>query len=690
MKGEKVEGTSEKILVTSALPYANGPLHVGHAIGAYIPADVYTRYHRLKGNDVVYICGTDEHGTPIVVTAEQEGITPKEVVDKYYKMIKDAFLDLGISFDNFSRTSKELHHKTSQDFFLKILNEGFIYKKVVERPYCPDCKRFLPDRYVHGTCPYCSSEDERGDQCEACGKQLEPHELKNPYCVICHGTPEEKETEHWFFKLSEFEGRLKKWITKNEHWPDNARNFSLGWLGEGLTDRAITRDLEWGVPVPVEGSKGKVLYVWFDAPIGYISATREWAEKIKKQPDLWKNYWKEDCKKEGKEDCKIVHFIGKDNIPFHAIIWPAMLMAHSGYNLPWQIASNEYLTLEGQKMSTSRGWVLWLHDVLKEFEPDALRYYLLSINPESSDSDFDFKKFQEKVNSELIGTLGNFINRTLTFIQNKKGGVVPETDESIEGLSDMIETIKDSPKYVGKIEGIEGLKFKMALSHLLKVAQAGNGFFQNREPWKEKNGTTLFLCANLCRNLAILMYPFLPFSAEKLWKMLGLNGSVADQSWEDAADPHSIKPGHKIGRVEPLFKKIEDSDIENFKKKYLGKIEKVKKEEEKMNYVEFDEFKKLDIRIGKIMKVRDHPKADKLYLLDVDLGSLGKRQLVAGIRRAYKKEELTGREVVVIANLKPVELRGQKSEGMLLAVDGDEKPVLLTTERRVKPGSKIR
>ena len=362
----------ERLLVTSALPYANGPLHVGHAIGAYLPADIYVRYNRLCGNDVLYICGSDEHGTPITVSAEKENTSPQKIVDRYHNKIKDAFSDLGISFDNFSRTTRDIHYKNSQKFFTQIEKNGFIYKKTVNRPFCPSCNRFLPDRFVKGVCPECKSEDQRGDQCEACGKQLEPHELNDSYCIICKGKPVQKETLHWFFKLSSFSDKLRTWIEENRHWPDNARNFSLGWITEGLEDRAITRDLSWGVPVPLPEAEGKVLYVWFDAPIGYISATQEWAEQ-RGTPEEWEKYWT--------DDSKIVHFIGKDNIPFHAIIWPAMLMAEGKYNLPWQISSNEYLTLEGKKMSTSRGWVLWLHDLLSEFDPDLVRYYLLSINP---------------------------------------------------------------------------------------------------------------------------------------------------------------------------------------------------------------------------------------------------------------------------------------------------------------------
>lgn len=660
----------KRILVTSALPYANGPLHVGHAIGAYLPADVYVRYHRLKGNDVVFICGTDEHGTPITITAEKEGITPQKVVDKYHEIIKDGFRRLGVRFDNFSRTTKKLHYRNSQQFFLRILEKGFIYKKTVERPYCPNCNRFLPDRFVKGICPYCNSADQRGDQCEACGKQLEPHELKNPYCVICRSTPTQKNTTHWFFRLSAFSDKLREWIKENRHWPDNARNFALGWINEGLEDRAITRDLEWGVPVPLDNTEGKVLYVWFDAPIGYISATEEWAQKIGK-PDEWKKYWK--------EECKIVHFLGKDNIPFHTVIWPAMLMAHGDYNLPWQISSNEYLTLEGKKMSTSRGWVLWLNDILSEFDADLVRYYLLSINPSKKDADFSLLEFQQKVNNELVAAYGNFINRTLSFIE-KNGSFVPEIKEMDESDEELLEKIREAPSVIGT--HIENFRFLEALKEVMALAHFGNEYFQTKEPWKKENSTTLYLCANLVRALAVLSSPFLPHSAEKVWKMLNLSGSVFDENWDNAAEL-GIREKHKINKVELLYKKIEDKEIEEFNKRYL------KKEVESMDYIEYSDFECLDLRVGEIIEARDHPKADRLYILRVSFGN-EERQLIAGIKPYYSKEELVGRQIIAVLNLKPKEVRGEKSYGMLLAADVEGRAVLLSVDKKVPLGTKVR
>jgi methionyl-tRNA synthetase len=668
-----------KYLVTAALPYANGPVHVGHAVGAYVPADVYCRYLRLRGEDVLYICGTDEHGTPITVTAEQEGVTPKQVVEKYHKIQLEAFKRLGVLFDNFSGTAREPHYKLSQDFFLTILKNGFIKEETVERPYCPKCARFLPDRYVKGVCPDCNSPDQRGDQCEKCGKQLEPHELKSPYCSICKATPELRKTKHWFFRLSALSDKLKKWVESNTHWPSNARNFALGWIKEGLQDRAITRDISWGIPVPLQGAEGKVLYVWFDAPIGYISSTQEWAVKNKKG-ELWREYWT--------GDTRIVHFIGKDNIPFHTIIWPATLMAEGSYALPWQVASNEFLNLEGQKMSTSRGWVIWLHDILNEFDADSLRYYLISIAPETSDSDFSLKEFQDKVNKELIGTLGNFLNRTLTFIQNKNNSVIPKPGALSPEDKEIEKTIKEASSIIGN--GIENFKLKHALESLMQVAQKGNIYFQNKEPWKNPPETSLYYCANLCRTLAILMQPFLPASAEKTWKMLNLEGEVSKQKWESAGEL-AIKPGHKIGKVETIYARIEDDKIEEFKKRYLPTGEKkieVKQEVKTMPEVDYEEFKKLDLRVGVIKEAKPHPNADKLLVMQVDLGPFGVRQLVGGIKN-YSAENLPGKQIIVIANLKPAKIRGVESQGMLLAADEEGSPILLTTDKKAKPGAKI-
>jgi len=672
----------ERILVTAALPYANGPIHVGHAIGCYVPADVYVRYHRLKGDDVIYICGTDEHGTPVSVAAEQEGVTPKELVDKYHDLHLAAFEGIGIRFDNFSGTARPIHYELSQDFFKAIYDKGLIEKKTVLRPYCPSCRRFLPDRYVKGVCPKCGAQDERGDQCEKCSAQLEPQELKNPYCVICGNAPEMRETEHWFFKLGEVSEPLRKWVEGNRHWPSNARNFALGWIREGLQDRAITRDLNWGIPVPLEGAEGKVLYVWFDAPIGYISSTKEWAQKRGK-PGEWEKYWLD-------PKTKIVHFIGKDNIPFHTVIWPAVLIARGGYNLPWQIASNEFLNLEGRKMSTSRKWVLWLHDCIREFDPDQVRYYLLTITPQTSDSDFSLNDFKDRVNNELIATLGNFVNRVMTFIE-KEGGVVPNPVGFDAEDKKLIEAIERLPDEIGG--RIDRLDFINATSQSMTFAQEGNRYFQGKEPWKGGGGNTLYLCANLLRSIAITIEPLLPLTAERIWGMLALKGSVHDEKWEDAKKL-GVEGGHRVGKVKALFGKIDDKRIEEFKGKFLpqeGQEDKKPVSEEVKDMVEYEEFNKIDLRVGVVKEASDHPNADKLMVLKVDLGKLGMRTIVAGIKAKYPKEEIVGKEVIVVANLKPAKLRGVESQGMLLAAsDETGAPILLQPDKKTKAGAKIK
>ncbi len=527
-----------RYIVTSALPYANGLLHLGHAIGAYIPADIYARYRRMKGDRVIFICGTDEHGTPIAIQAEKEGIPPKKLVDKYHELIKETFRRLGISFDIFSRTTKSHHYELSQKFFLKLLENNYIYKKTVKRPYCEKCRRFLPDRYVIGICPYCKAKDQRGDQCEVCGKQLEPNELIEPKCIICGNKPVERETTHWFFKLSAFSAKLEEWLNKNKHWPENVRNFSLGWLREGLRDRSITRDLEWGVPVPLEEAKGKVLYVWFDAPIGYLSFLQELVG------EEWEKVW---------NNSRVVHFMGKDNVPFHAIIWPAMLLGY-GLKLPWYISANEYLMLEGRKMSTSRGWVVWLHEILEKFDADQVRFYLIRINPEQKDANFSWKEFQSVCNTELIGIIGNFIHRVLVLAYRSLGEVSIDKDER-----------EDCRNVIGKAgELIESFKFKEALKEIINFATEGNRYLNEREPWNMSREDKMFkdvlsVCCTKVVAISILLAPFLPFSAQKLWELLGLEGKVHEQGW----DFPNIEKVNIVGEPKPLFRKIDDMEISN-------------------------------------------------------------------------------------------------------------------------------
>ncbi len=659
------------------MPYANGPAHIGHAIGAYIPADVYSRYLRAKGEDVLFVCGSDEHGTPIAVAAEAEGVRPQELVDKYHEELKRDFDSLGIRFDHYGRTTLPIHYETSKDFFLKMLENGKIEKRTVTRPFCPHCKRFLPDRYVKGECPKCRAKDERGDQCEACGKQLEPHELVRPYCIICKNTPEQKSTEHWFFKLSELALELKEWIEGNKHWPPNARNFALGWIREGLEDRAITRDLEWGVPVPLKEAKGKVLYVWFDAPIGYISITKEWAKGTGK-PEEWKKYWQ--------DDCEIVHFIGKDNIPFHTIIWPGILLGEGNHKLPYQIASNEFLTLEGKKMSTSRGWIVWINEFVKKYPADTLRYTLVANSPEIHDADFSWHEYQKRVNTELSDTLGNFVQRTLAFATRHLDGKVPPEHERGVLEKELEKKIEETIDETGEL--IEKFKLQAALKKIMELAGEGNKYFSEREPWKalktehEKHiaETCIHESIRVIYALSIGIAPFLPDTAEKIWKLLGLEGSVHEQKWNDAKKTR-LKSGHGLKEPQVLFKKIEDKEI----REEIAKLEKLSREKGGKPMVKYEDFEKLEIKVGRIVEAEAVEKSEKLVKLRVDTGEV--RQIIAGIKKNYSPEELTGRKVVVLCNLEPKKLMGLESQGMVLA---DENGRLLLPEKDAKEGSRVR
>lgn len=670
---------TEKYLVTAALPYASGPRHIGHAAGVYIPADIYARYHRMKGHDVVFICGTDEHGTPITVQAVQEGVRPIDIADRYHKIIKDSFDKLGFSFDNFSRTTREIHYRLAQDFFMTLYKKGYIYKKEVELLYCSNCKRFLPDRYVEGVCPYCGAEGARGDQCDACGRILNPTDLVNPHCVICNTTPTTRKSLQWFFKLSAFEDAIKKMLEENRHWPDNVRNFCLQLIEkEGLRDRDITRDLEWGIPVPLPEAKGKVLYVWFDAPIGYISATMEWAQKIG-DPEKWREYWQ--------GDAKIVHFLAKDNIPFHAIIWPAMLMAYGGFNLPWMIPAYEHLNLEGRKMSTSRGWVVELNDFLDEFDPDMLRYYLTINAPQKRDVDFYWREFQRRVNDELADIIGNFIHRTLSFIYNNFDGRVPAPGEFDEQDKEMLRLIENTQVTVGK--HIEEFNSSLGLKEIVRLAGAANKYFNDKQPWRtlkedpQKCATTLYICAQLTRSLAIMLAPYLPFASQRLWRMLNLPADVHKQSWDSAAEL-GIRPGHEIRRPEPLFVKLQDEVIRRREEKLQAILRA-----QPPTVVTAEEFARLDIRIGKVVSVEPIPRSKKLLKLSVDVGDK-RRTIVAGLAQCYSPEQLVGKNVVVLLNLKPIQLMGVTSEGMLLAAEDEKGPSILTPDRTVKPGSRVK
>ncbi len=673
----------EKYLVTSALPYANGPIHLGHIAGAYLPADIFVRYLRLKKKDVIFICGTDEHGVPITITAEKEGISPKNVVDKYYKIQKNSFEKLGISFDNFSRTSYQLHHETSQDFFLTLYKKNYLTEKIIRQFYCTQCKRFLSDRYVEGICPHCNKPGARGDQCESCGKWLEQTMLIKPKCKICGNTPEIRKTKHWFMKFGEFQERLQKWINSKKNWKENVINFCNGWFREGLQERAVTRDLNWGVPVPLKEAEGKVLYVWFDAPLGYISSTKELGQKLGK-PDLWKKYWLD-------KNTKLIHFIGKDNIVFHAIFFPAMLMGYGDYVLQDNVPANEFLNLEGSKLSTSKNYAVWLDDYLEKFPPDPLRYCIASIAPETKDTDFSWKDFQARNNFELADILGNFINRTLIFAEKYFNNKVPSPGQLKETDKKMIETSQKAFEIIGNY--IENYQIRNAVKELMNVARAANKYFNDEEPWKtvkeniNRCGTTLYVSIQVVGYLAELMKPFMPDSSKKIWKILNLNSKINSTIWGEKIED-ILSPGHVLNKSEILFRKIEDDEIEpeiEKLKRISAEMDIIKKEDSR---IDFEDFKKIDLRVATILSCERVKKSKKLLKIVVNDGS-GKRQIVAGISQYYEPDELIGKRIIIVANLKPAKLMGEKSNGMLLAATSDDNLTLLTIDNEIEDGSEI-
>ena len=680
----------EKILVTSALPYANGPLHIGHLAGAYLPADIYVRYQRLKGNDVVYICGSDEHGVAITIRAEQDGVEPKQIIDRFHELNKKSFERFGMSFDNYSRTSLPIHHETGQEFFSDLHQKGILKRKKEKQFYDETARMFLPDRYVEGTCPNCQFPEARGDQCEKCGSDLNQTELIDPKSKITGKTPVLKETSHWYFPLGDFQERLKKYLDSHPEWKQNVKNYCYGWLKQGLKDRAVTRDLQWGIKVPLEEAKDKVLYVWFEAVLGYISSTKEWAQKIG-EPDRWKDYWQD-------ENCKLVHFIGKDNITFHAIMFPALLMAKEGYTVPDSVPANEFLNIQGDKVSTSRDYAVWLEDYLENFPPDSMRYCLASIAPETKDSDFSWKDFQTRNNSELVGILGNFINRSLTFIDKHFDGRVPEQKQQDELDYWILKQIAEAPERVG--DSLERFRVRQALKALMDVARNANKYFNDKEPWRtvkedpELCGSTLNVCVQVSKTLAILMEPFLPFSAEKLWKLLNQEGDIHGQNWF-AAGKEFIPEGHQLGKPEILISKIEDTVIEAEVEKLKAKSQLAREgekqvSEEKNNLISFDQFKNIDLRVAKILTAERVEKTDKLLRLEVEIGA-EKRQIVAGMAEFLTPESMIGKLVVIVANLQPAKIRGLESQGMLLAAENDSGELsLLTVDKEIGTGAKIR
>ncbi len=666
-----------RYMVTSALPYANGPLHLGHLAGAYLPADIYARYLRMSGNDVLFCSGTDEHGVPITITAEKQGITPMEVVDKYHRIISDDFKRFGISFDNFSRTTKPEHAKFAQEVFLDLLGKGYIESKKTKQFYCENCQRYLPDRFVNGICPKCSSDKARGDQCENCGTWIETFELIEPRCGICGSAPIVKETKHWFLQLDKFQEWLDGWLDGQTEWKSNVLKYCRSWLGDGLRERAITRDISWGVPVPLEEAKGKVLYVWFEAVLGYISSTREYLKQEGKDSEEWKKYWQN-------PDTRLVQFMGKDNIVFHCIIEPSLLHALGNYTLPWNVPANEYLNISGEKFSTSRGTGIGMGEYLDHFAPDPMRYALAVNAPETRDSDFSWHEYMVR-NNELADILGNFINRTIKFTASKFGGLVPEAELDLS----LIEKAKNSADEVASL--IEKFKFKKAISTAMELAREGNRYFDAAEPWKsfktdtEACATTVATCLNLCASLSVIFSPFIPFSAEKMQKMFGIN----KLEWQDAGSV-LLKPGHKFNKSEILFTKLEKGFEKVMDKS--EKTEEVKTEEiksEKSAPVNFEDFLKIEFKVGKILEVNDIKKAKKLYKIEVDTGD-AVRTVVAGMKPHYSKEELAGRKVVVVCNLKPAKLCGVMSNGMLLASDGESGVFLLEPGADAKPGDIVK
>jgi methionyl-tRNA synthetase len=677
-----------KILVTSALPYANGPLHLGHLAGAYIPADIYVRYQRMKGHDVLFICGTDEHGVPITLTAEKEGVEPGEIVDRYHENIRDSFERLGMSFDNFSGTARPIHHKTSQEIFLKLHEKGFIEQREVTQLECPKCERALPDRFVEGLCPSCGADGARGDQCDTCGKWLEPSALIEPRCKICGTPPVVATTDHWFFKLKAMQPQLEEWIAQHPGWKDNVRNFCKGWFETGLEDRPITRDIAWGVPVPLPEAEGKVLYVWFDAPIGYISSTKEWAEN-QGNPDRWKDYWLD-------PETEMVHFIGKDNIVFHAIVFPATLMAHGDYVLASEIPANEFLNLEGRQLSTSRNWAVWVPDYLEMFPPDPLRYAIARNAPETRDTDFTWKDFQAKNNDELADILGNLINRSLTFAGRFFDGKVPALGALGDADRRILRVIEEAGSRVGAC--LERFAVRDALRELIASAKEGNRYFDEKQPWATRKtdladcGTTLHLSLQLVRVLAAMMQPFLPFSAEKTWRMLGLEGDVSTASWDDIGCER-LTSGHPIGELEILFSKIEDSVIEEQIEKLrtasagAGTGEETPSETKVSSEISIDDLGAVEIKVGRIQSAEAVEGKPEVMVLTVDLGS-GPARVVARIDKPFSPGELAGQQIVVAANIR-AGVQGLPSEGLALTIRGPEGTVFVSPDREVAEGTKI-
>ena len=681
----------KRTTVTSALPYANGGVHIGHLAGVYVPADIYVRYLRLKGEEVMFIGGSDEHGVPVTMRARKEGITPQDVVDRYHKMIKDSFEKFGISFDVYSRTTSETHHKFASDFFRKLYDEGKLVEETSKQYYDEEAKQFLADRYITGECPHCHNEGAYGDQCEKCGRDLSPTELINPKSTISGSQPVLKETKNWYLPLNEYQEWLKQWILEgHKEWRPNVYGQCKSWLDMDLQPRAMTRDLDWGIPVPVEGAEGKVLYVWFDAPIGYISNTKELCESNPERWGTWQKWWQD-------EDTRLVHFIGKDNIVFHCLIFPVMMKAHGGYIMPDNVPANEFLNLENDKISTSRNWAVWLHEYLEDMpgKQDVLRYVLTANAPETKDNNFMWKDFQERNNSELVAIYGNFVNRALQLTKKYFNSIVPECGPLQDIDRETIEEFKDVKQKVELL--LDQFKFRDAQKEAMNLARIGNKYITDCEPWKvaktdmERVKTILYICLQLSANLSIAFEPFLPFSSKKLRDMLNLK----ECNWEQLGNTNILEAGHQLGEPSLLFEKLEDDVIQ----KQIDKLEATKKANEAANYkaapvkenIPFETFEKLDIRVGLVKDCQKVKKSKKLLQFTIDDGSGKDRTICSGIAAFYENpEELIGKRVLFVANFEPRKMMGIESQGMILsAVDSDESLSVVTTTKDVKPGSQV-
>lgn len=680
----------KRYTLTAALPYTNGPIHIGHLAGVYVPGDIYARYLRGLGRDVIYICGSDEHGVAIPMKAKKEGVSPREIIDKYHPLIKESFEEFGISFDHYSRTSAPIHHQTASEFFKNLDDKLEFIEETTEQLFDQEANQFLADRFVTGTCPKCGHEEAYGDQCENCGSSLNATELINPKSTLTGSKPTLKKTKHWFLPLDKHEDFLREWILEGhkKDWKPNVYGQCKSWIEEGLRPRAVTRDLDWGIPVPLADAEGKVLYVWFDAPIGYISSTKEWAQENGKD---WKPYWLD-------PETELVHFIGKDNIVFHCIIFPSMLKAHGDYVLPKNVPANEFLNLEGQKLSTSKNWAVWLHEYLVDFpgQQDALRYALTANAPESKDNDFTWKDFQARNNNELVAIYGNFVNRVTVLTHKYYQGIVPPSNELSESDQQVLNEIRKYPAEL--MDSLDRYRFREASQVLMNLARLGNKYLADEEPWKlvkenpERTQTILYVALQVAAALGVLSEPFLPFTAQKLKTMLDLS---PDFNWESVQQNQALLPsGNHIKENQLLFQKIEDNTIEA----QLQKLENTRKMneasttnlEEQKETIQFDDFTKLDMRVGTIIEAAKMPKADKLLVLKVDTG-LDTRTIVSGIAQSFKPEDIVGQQVTVLINLAPRKLRGVESQGMILMTENAEGKLVFVqpAENDVAPGKTI-